>query len=354
MISLIIPTTSNNQKYTDNIVRNIREIYPNKNEVEIIVEINDNVNLGENYNNAVSKATGKKIILLHNDMVIKTGFIETMDKHITKNRITTYTRIEPPIFPDLYPGKVLLDCGNDLNTFNKEIFDTYQVEENLIEGGSQLFFGCLKEDYIGLDTQTYNPPQMWCSDDDLHLRYRISGFEHKVSSAYVYHFVSKTSRTVDNYQQTEIHSNRNFIRKWGSRDFKVKYDIGFIIKNCQPHLIPTLELFASTIYVDCPYQDYIDIEQINTKFNLHNRIKNLNDPKINQILIEFDATQLNNNNFQILQQLPQIILESGEVGIYELDIFRLDISGMDRLEKYLIDMSTPHFQSQFFNIYKKS
>jgi hypothetical protein len=29
-------------------------------------------------------------------MVIKPGFVETMDKHITKGRITTYTRVEPP------------------------------------------------------------------------------------------------------------------------------------------------------------------------------------------------------------------------------------------------------------------
>ena len=70
MISLIIPTTSNNQNYTNNIIKNIREIYPKENEVEIIVEINDSVNLGENYNNAVAKANGEKIILLHNDMVI--------------------------------------------------------------------------------------------------------------------------------------------------------------------------------------------------------------------------------------------------------------------------------------------
>ena len=63
MISLIIPTTSINQDYTNNIVKNIREIYPNETEVEIIVEINDNVNLGQNYNNAVNKAKGEKIIL---------------------------------------------------------------------------------------------------------------------------------------------------------------------------------------------------------------------------------------------------------------------------------------------------
>ena len=88
MISLIIPVTSNNKDYTNNIIKNIREIYPNENEVEVIVEINDNVTLGVNYNNAVAKANGEKIILLHNDMILSKGFIETMDRDIVKGRIT--------------------------------------------------------------------------------------------------------------------------------------------------------------------------------------------------------------------------------------------------------------------------
>ena len=100
MIPLIIPTTTKDRNYTDSILKNIREIYP---DIEVIVEENDDVTLGINYNNAVAKATGDKIILLHNDMFIKPGFVETMDKHIAKGRITTYTRVEPPIYNDIYP-----------------------------------------------------------------------------------------------------------------------------------------------------------------------------------------------------------------------------------------------------------
>ena len=336
MISLIIPTTSTNQNYTNNIVSNIREFYPNENEVEIIVEINDNVNLGENYNNAVAKANGEKIILLHNDMIIKPGFIEEMDKHITKNRVTTYTRVEPPIYTDTYPGKVLLDCGRDLEIFNKKKFEEFQVEESLIDGGSQLFFGCLKEDYIGLDTQTFNPPQMWCSDDDFHLRCTLAGFERKVSSAHVYHFVSKTSRSTSDYQQVETYSNRNFIRKWGSRNFKgKKYNIGFVVNNCNLQLLEILEPWCDNIYVNCEIESYITRELLNTRFNLKDRIKNIKD-KSNNIIIEFDATKLTNDNFQLLQQLPEIIHESGEIGEFELDIFKITINSLETYEYTLI------------------
>ena len=44
---------------------------------------------------------------------------------------------------------------------------------------------------------------MFCEDDDLHLRYKLAGFEHKVSSAHVYHFVSKTSRSTRDYQKID-------------------------------------------------------------------------------------------------------------------------------------------------------
>ena len=192
---------------------------------------------------------------------------------------------------------------------------------------------------------------MFCEDDDLILRWKLTELNTITSlDAITYHFVSKTSRFSEEYQQRtqqiELQSNRNFLRKWGNKDFKAKYDVGYIIKNCNPQLISTLELFASTIYVDCPYLDYIKTEQPNTKFDLNKRIKNINEPKTNSILIEFDAIQLNQNNFQLLQQLPQIILESGGLGIFELDIFKLDISGMDRLEKYLIEVNSSYYQSQ--------
>jgi hypothetical protein len=275
MISLIIPTTTKNKNYTNNILKNIREIYP---DVEIIVEENNDVTLGINYNNAVSKATGDKIILLHNDMFIKPGFIETMDKHIIKGRITTYTRVEPPIYTDIYPGKTLLDCGSDLESFNKEKFLNFNIEEELIDGGSQLFFGCMKEDYIGIDGHTF---KMFCEDDDLHLRYKIAGFEHKVSSAHVYHFVSKTSR-IGNYQEIEQQSNLNFIKKWGFRNsiYNVVYNKKYVIINGNDSIKQALEpwfnggedIIVEVDGLNFTQQDYMYIHQLNDIIKNNNEV----------------------------------------------------------------------------------
>ena len=343
MISLIIPVTTSNSNYTNNLVRNIRDLYPNEDEVEIILEINDDVTLGVNYNNAVARAKGEKIILLHNDMVLSKGFIETMDKHISKRVITTYTRIEPPIYMDTYPGKVIKDCGSDLGTFDERLFNQLQFEESLIEGGSQLFFGCMKEDYIGIDGYTF---KMFCEDDDLHLRYKLAGFQHKVSSAHVYHFVSKTSRA-GNYQDIEKNSNRNFIRKWGSRTPSIKYNIAYVVHNCQLPALETLELFCDRIYVDEKFEigrmwDYVELEQENTSFDLSKRVLTIknNDPILeNDIVVEFDLLKFNPESFNILQQLPNIIKESGEIGTFELDIFTITVNSMTEYQNDLIFIS---------------
>jgi GT2 family glycosyltransferase len=376
-ISLLV-AVKNNLEYTKHFYQTTRAVYP---EIEIcfssygstdgthewLNSLNDPFtkifysdeygNFSDNYNKAASLSTKDYIAFIHNDIVLAPGFIENLEKHCSPDTVISYTTIEPPIFAGHErPGKIIKDFSADLETFNINGFyqfaaETVEKYKDKIEPGI-VFFMCMPKDkYLeigGLDN-LYNP--MFCEDDDLILRWKLAELNIITSlDAITYHFVSKTSRFSEEYQQhtqqIELQSNRNFIRKWGNKDFKTKYDIGYIIKNCNPQLIPTLELFASTIYVDCPYQDYIEIEQPNTKFDLNKRIKNINESKTNQILVEFDATQLNENNFHLLQQLPQIISESGEIGVFELDIFKLDISGIDRLEKYLIETTSPYYQSQ--------
>lgn len=342
MTSLIIPTTSKNREYTQRVLNSIRELYPNTKEVEVVVEENDNVTLGTNYNNAVAKASGNKIILLHNDMIMKEGFVETMDKHITKGRITTYTRVEPPIFPDTYPGKYLLDCGSDLKTFDALKFKELSIKESLVPGGSQLFFGCMKEDYIGIDGHTFT---MFCEDDDLHLRYNLLGFEKVVSSAHVYHFVSKTSRTQANSNNIEHASNKNFIRKWGSlnRTSPIKYDVGFKVIGCTPQLLEILEPWCSTILLQDAFKgvvaDYLSTEQHTTRTNLADKIKTASNFALsNDVVVEIDATFFTQQDLQNLTQLPEILKFNGQVGKFQLGTLIITIERLTEYQHALIHL----------------
>jgi hypothetical protein len=258
--------------------------------------------MGINYNNAVTKANGEKIILLHNDMILKPGFIETMDKHIIKGRVVTYTRVEPPVYNDIYPGKIILDCGRDLNSLNKEKFYNLPLEEELQDGGSQLFLGCYKEDYIGIDGHTF---QLFCEDDDFHLRCDIAGLERKVSPAQVYHFVSKTSRTTTNYQIIEQQSNINFVKKWGFRNsmYNVVYKKSIVIHNSNSQLDQSLKFW----------------------FN-----------EGQDIVVEVDGNTFTNQDYNLIQQLNDIIKVNGEIGSFELGNLKITINSMDEYQNDLI------------------
>jgi len=305
MISLVIPSSTRTREYTDTLIKNIEEIYLNRNEVEIILQEDDSLTMGNNYNKAVERANGEKIILLHNDMILKPGFVEEMDKHISKNRITTYTRIEPPIYIDTYPGKILLDCGSNLQTFNKKKFEEFKTEESLVDGGTQLFFGCFKEDYIGIDGDTF---KLFCEDDDFHLRCTVAGLERKVSSACVYHFVSKTSRTTEDYQQIESLSNAAFIKKWGFRNsqYNKVYKTFYNLIGINPELSSFLNVFSTSTLEEA------------------------------SILVEVNSINFTQQDQDYVMQLSDIIYENGELGTFELGNLKIQVKSLDSFEKDLI------------------
>ena len=58
----------------------------------------------------------------------------------------------------------------------------------------------------------------------------------------------------------------------------------------------------------------------------------------NDIVVKFDASKLNNENFKILVELSSILKESGEVGEMEYDIFKFNIKKLDTYEKELINV----------------
>ena len=313
-------------------------------------------NFSDNFNKAASMATKEYIVFVHNDIVLAPGFIENLEKHCNSNTVVSYTTIEPPIFAGHErPGKIIKDFSADLETFDINGFyqfaaETVEKYKDKTEPGI-VFFMCMPKDkYLeigGLDN-LYNP--MFCEDDDLILRWKLLEMNLITSlDAITYHFVSKTSRFSEEYaartSQIEHQSNRNFFRKWGNKQFKAKYDIGFVVENCDRNLISLVELFGE-VYADNAVSEYIADEQKNTKFNLSERVKQYNAPKTNQILIYFDGTKFTNDHVGLLYQFPEIVANSGQIGTFELDIFKLDISGMDRLDHQLIYNNSQYYTNQ--------
>jgi glycosyltransferase involved in cell wall biosynthesis len=360
-ISFVIPVY-NNFKYTKHVYQNIREYYPNDEIVisdggssdetttffssladpNLVFVRNGKVNLCENYNKGVEAATQQVVVLLHNDMFIPPNFKQRLLEDLTEDTVVSFSRIEPPIYPGEEPGKIVRDFGYDLDTLNKAAIIAFCEDyKDKYEGGGYLFIACYKNNYLGLDERTFNPPQCWTADDDLHIRYKLTGKPRIISSACVYHFVSRTSRSTNDYQQVELHANKNYIRKWGGRHAMIKYNVGYVVQNCTAELLSVLEPWCDTIYLqDNVLRDsYCVREQPNTIYCLPDRVRTTdfsNQDKPNNILVQFDGAKLTNENFQLLTQLPQIIEQTNELGQFELDIFTITIKDLTQYQNNLI------------------
>jgi len=308
----------------------------------------------ETFNKATELATKEYVAYLHNDIVLAPNFIENIQKHLQVGRVVSYTTIEPPIFAGHQrPGKIIHDLGNSLQTFQiSKLYDFVQSRQELDEGKTEqgiTFFMCMHRELLlevgGMD-KLYNP--MFCEDDDLIRRLSIKGLELITSlDAICYHFVSKTSRFSEEYQNKtqiiELNSSKNFIRKWGSKNQVPKYNVAFVVKHCNLQMLEALEPWCDRIYIDDElgilFAAYYETEHKNTSYDLKKRVLTTkwNDPQgENDIVVEFDGKNFTQQSFNIIQQLSEIIKESGEIGEFQLDIFRITINSLTEYQNDLI------------------
>ena len=119
-----------------------------------------------------------------------------------------------------------------------------------------------------------------------------------------------------------------------------KYDIGFIVKNCNSNLLELLEPWCNNIYIEDEMQvitiDYFEKEKNNTLYDLSERIKPFDNEKQNEILVRLDAASFTQKDFQIIQQLPEIIKDSGQIGSFQLGNLFIDIIKMNEYQNNLI------------------
>ena len=375
-ISLLVGL-KNNLNYNKNFYITTRELYP---EIEIcfvsygstdgthewLDKLNDpnvkyfysieNKTFSDTFNKASELATKDYVIYLHNDIILAPNFLENIEKHLGPNNVVSYTTIEPPIFSGHErPGKIIQDFGSDLQSFDKEKMYMF-VKEKQIEYSNQIesgitFFMCMPKKILleigGMDN-LFNP--MFCEDDDLIKRFELIGMNMFTSlDAICYHFVSKTSRFSEEYKtftnQFEIQSNRNFVRKWGFRNslHNKKYDIGFKINHCNLEFLELLEPWCSNLLIDDEMQVltsfYLDKEQPNTIIDLSKKIKSTPfEILINEIIVEIDRETFTNQDFQLIQQLSDIIKDNGSIGKFEIGNLTIEIKAMNEYQNSLIKL----------------
>ena len=323
------------------------------------------------YDRLVDMATNDIVMIYHADMYACPNMDVQVLKYLQRGKVVSATRIEPPLHPD-GPEKILKDFGIEPEEFKEQELLTFvynrleETKNDDFETSSGIFapWAIYKEDFqaIGGHDPLYAPQSK--EDSDIFNRFQLAGYETiQTWKGFVYHMTCRGSRFKDGAMRNpagqvfmkgressewlaqNLRSTRNFIRKWGhmvKHDewlkpiVPPKYNIGFVVDNCDYNMLNELEPWCSKIYVDTFAEDYINKEQLDTQFDLNERIYSIDSDKTNDIIIRFDAEKLTPQNFQIIVNLSEMLKDSGEVGEMEYDIFKFNIKSLKTYEKGLI------------------
>ena len=114
-----------------------------------------------------------------------------------------------------------------------------------------------------------------------------------------------------------------------------KYDIGFVIENATAESLSFFEPLCSNIYVADPYllQEYFKSEQVNTLYDLTERVKLIARGLSNDVLVEFDGFKINEEGVNFLTNLPRILESSGQIGEMKWEQFNLNIRKLKTYEE---------------------
>jgi len=102
-----------------------------------------------------------------------------------------------------------------------------------------------------------------------------------------------------------------------------------------------LEPWCTTVYVentDNLIEHYIAIEQPNTSIDLQKKLCNRDAEHINliDVLVRIDGNRFGNEDFQYIQQLPEIIQFNNEIGEFELGNLKIEIQNLTQYQNQLI------------------
>ena len=73
-------------------------------------------------------------------------------------------------------------------------------------------------------------------------------------------------------------------------------------------------------------------------YSLSEKVRSYDSEKINEILINIDGKLFNQQDFQTIQQLSEIIKDSGQVGEFELGNLFINIIDMNEYQDDLIKL----------------
>ena len=322
------------------------------------------------YDRLVNEVATKDICMIyHADMYLCPGALDSIENELKEKTIVSLTRIEPPLHPD-GPEKILKDFGIEPEEFNEQgllDFLNSRVPNNDTTEGIFAPWAFWKKDFqeIGGHDPIFAPQSK--EDTDIFNRFQLNGIKFiQTWHGCVYHMTCRGSRfadgakrnpngevfmknrETDEWLKQNQKSTREFIRKWGhycKHDALMKpiippkYNVAFRIHNNNLNLLEALEPWCGVMYSNIDYTPYIIKEQPNTIFNLNDKLTPLQAELYDDfegVVIVIDGNKFTQQDFHLIQQLPVILQDSGEIGEFELGNLKINISSLETFENDLI------------------
>jgi GT2 family glycosyltransferase len=282
--------------------------------------------IGKAYDYCIEKSTTDVFMIFHADMMLGKHADLKAYQQLSEKTIVCSTRIEPPLHPN-NGEKILIDFGIWPEEFKKEEFNQY-VEEHLNDtkwsDGVFAPWMMYKSEYLEI-LGGHDPIMHSCREDsDLFNRMLLAGFNFiQPWNSLVYHLTGRGAGSFDGdperhkkWQEDMNKSTLAFIKKWGQNVNHTNL--------MKPIVSPV-------------YKKSIKINNSNLQ------LEQVLEPWFNggdDIIVEIDGNTFTQQDFNLIQQLNDIIKESGEIGSFELGNLKIKINQMREYQNDLIYLSS--------------
>lgn len=309
------------------------------------------------YDKGIELATNEIVSIMHADMIMGPNYVDNLVKHLKPGIVVCGTRVEPPLHPE-GKEKIIMNFGLDFDDLDIPAFEAYVLDKQ-VEFKDQTTKGMFapwvicKKDFVSMGGHDALFAPFPYEDSDIFQRWIIAGYKLVQSrDAFVYHltcrghrWTEKIQKDDDFYKQASNNASRNYLRKWGTwikNDeyqhpiINNKYDVGFVIRNCQPQMLHQIEPWGSCTYIEDQklIDSYLAEFQKETKLDLSTRVKHISTEKPHAIIIEFDGREFSQEAWLAINQLSDVLDQIDEVGSYGYACFRIEANkvGPEKIE----------------------
>lgn len=298
-----------------------------KNQYNLIYYINPNLGkslfgIGKAYDFCIEKSTTNIFMVFHADMILGKHADLKAYNQLNPKTVVCSTRVEPPIHPNA-GEKIQINFGMWPEEFKKKEFDNYvdeHLKDNKTTEGIFAPWMMYKSEYLNI-LGGHDPVLHSCREDsDLFNRMLLAGFNFiQPWNSLVYHFTGRGAGSFSGdperhkkWQEDMNKSTLAFMKKWGTA-----------IQHT-----PLMKPIVSPVY-----KKSIIIK--NSNLQLEKILK----PWFNEgedIIVEVDGNKFFQEDFQYIQQLNDIIKESGEIGEFQLGNLYITINSLNEYQNDLI------------------